>query len=76
MDRILKPLEKVGDFSLFFINTLLAFGEVNKVLRETVRQIAIIGFDSLLIVGGSSTFVGLVAASWYLSRLRTLYRRT
>jgi len=62
MDRILKPLEKVGDFSLFFINTLLAFGEVNKVLRETVRQIAIIGFDSLLIVGGSSTFVGLVAA--------------
>jgi len=62
MDKLLKPIEKVGDFAIFFINTILAFGEVNKIFGEVVRQIAIIGFDSLLIVGGSSTFVGLVAA--------------
>jgi conserved hypothetical integral membrane protein len=62
MDKLLKPIEKVGDFAIFFINTILAFGEAKKVFGEVFRQIAIIGFDSLLIVGGSSTFVGLVAA--------------
>ncbi len=62
MDKLLRFLEKVGDFALFLINTILALREFNRVIGETIRQIAIIGFDSLIIVGGSSTFVGLVAA--------------
>jgi hypothetical protein len=37
----------VGDFAIFFINTILALGEANKVFGEVFRQIAIIGFDSL-----------------------------
>lgn len=62
MDIILKPLEKIGDFALFFINTVSSVKEIHKTLGEILRQIAIIGYDSLVIVGGSSTFVGLVSA--------------
>ncbi len=62
MAWILKPIERIGDFALFFLKTLASSREISRAFGETLRQIAIIGYDSLMIVGGSSTFVGLVAA--------------
>lgn len=62
MAVIFRFLESIGDFAIFFVKTLLSIFEVHKSLGEIFRQISIIGYDSLVIVSGSSTFVGLVSA--------------
>lgn len=54
-------LESVGEVALLLWNVLKALREVHKTFGEIVRQITAIGYGSLLIVMGSSTFVGLVS---------------
>ena len=61
MGLIVSTLEAVGEFALLLWNTVKAVREVHRSLGEIVRQIASIGYGSLLIVMGSSTFVGLVS---------------
>ncbi len=61
MGLIVSTLEAVGEFALLLWNTIKAVREAHRSLGEIVRQIASIGYGSLLIVIGSSTFVGLVS---------------
>ncbi|NPA80275.1 MAG: ABC transporter permease [Thermotogae bacterium] len=61
MGLIVGWLEAIGDYALLLWNSILATREIHRSFGEVVRQIAAIGYGSLTIVMGSSTFVGLVS---------------
>ena len=58
---ILGWIEAIGEFALLLWNVIKSLKEAHRSLGEVVRQIAAIGYGSLLIVVGSATFVGLVS---------------
>ncbi|NPB04559.1 MAG: ABC transporter permease [Thermotogae bacterium] len=51
----------IGEYALLLWNVLRSLSEIHKSAGEIIRQVAAIGYGSLLIVMGSATFVGLVS---------------
>lgn len=65
-------LEAVGDFSLLFTQTLLTIARGRICLAETIRQMALIGVNSLPIALLTIGFSGMVLSLHTASQLRSL----